>query len=206
MPSRASVPLETLATPETNIAPVAAPKARTKLAAAAAAPAQDTLAQELLLLTSATSQLSARQATGALLALEEHQRRFSHGVLSNERNVAKARALCMLHRFEEGRATLALLGGTTPAAARVKRNATQPGRERIASKPRPTISRFAQRQSHCWAAEAASHSCLARPAAGDCGASWASSARPSLTRFKLQSACALRARRSTTSMPLGNFR
>lgn len=118
MPSRASVPLETPATPEPNIAPLAAPKARPR--AAAATSAQDTLAQEVLLLTSATSQLSSRQASGALVALEEHQRRFSHGVLSNERNVAKARALCMLHRFEEGRATLALLGGATPAAARVK--------------------------------------------------------------------------------------
>jgi len=126
LPSRPSLPLETPATPGTpatpdhNGAPIAPPKARAKVGTTAVASAQDTLAQELVLLTSATSQLNSRQASGALLALEEHQRRFSHGVLSNERNVAKARALCMLHRFEEGRATLALLGGATPAAARVK--------------------------------------------------------------------------------------
>jgi len=141
MPSRASVALETVATPETNIAPIASPKARTKVAGSGVAPAQDTLAQELLLLTSATSQLSARQATGALLALEEHQRRFSHGVLSNERNVAKARALCMLHRFEEGRATLALLGGATPAAARVKEECDSAwARANTASLSRKTVS------------------------------------------------------------------
>jgi len=119
MPNLAADAAETPATPERKSGASSAPKARTKVSVGAV-PAQDTLAQELLLLTSATSQLSSRQATAALVALDEHQRRFSHGVLSNERNVAKARALCMLHRFDEGRATLALLGGGTPAAARVK--------------------------------------------------------------------------------------
>jgi len=119
MPSLTAAAPETPATPERKVGATSAAKARTKMSVGAV-PAQDTLAQELSLLTSATSQLSSRQASGALLALEEHQRRFPHGVLSNERNVAKARALCMLHRFDEGRATLALLGGGTPAAARVK--------------------------------------------------------------------------------------
>jgi hypothetical protein len=120
MPSQASAPVEveTPRTPERKMAPVAPAKARAKVAGVA--PTQDTLAQELVLLTSATSQLNSKQATEALLALEEHQRRFAHGALSSERTVAKARALCMLHRFEEGRATLALLGSGTPAAARVK--------------------------------------------------------------------------------------
>ncbi|HEY3252303.1 MAG TPA: hypothetical protein VGJ91_00055 [Polyangiaceae bacterium] len=117
-PSRPSEALETTSTPAEKIAPVAAQRARPK--PALAAPAQDTLAQELLLLTSAASQLSTGQAAGALRALDEHQRRFSHGVLSNERNVAKARALCMLHRFDDGRAALALIGNGTPAAARAK--------------------------------------------------------------------------------------
>jgi len=71
------------------------------------------------LLSSATSQLSSGQAAEALLELDEHQRRFSNGVLSYERNAAKARALCMLHRFSEGRAMLAQLGGGTVLAARV---------------------------------------------------------------------------------------
>lgn len=117
-PSPASASLETSATPERSVAPTAPRRARSK------GPfpllAQDTLAQELALLTSAASQLSSGQANGALLTLEEHQRRFSHGVLSDERNVAKARALCMLHRFDEGRAMVARIATGTPAAARVK--------------------------------------------------------------------------------------
>jgi hypothetical protein len=112
-----STPVETTATPERATAPSAPSHAPPKVART---PPQDTLAQELALLTSAASQLSAGQANGALLALEEHQRRFSRGVLSDERNLAKARALCMLHRFDEGRAALARLAAGTPAAARVK--------------------------------------------------------------------------------------
>jgi len=85
-----------------------------------AAAAQDTLAQEVLLLSSAATQLRSGQAAGALLTLDEHQRRFSNGVLGEERNAAKARAFCQLHRFSEGRATLALLAPGSPIAARVK--------------------------------------------------------------------------------------
>lgn len=114
-------PLEPLATPiaaQLEIAPVAAQHARSKVTRAA--PAQDTLAQELQLLTSAASGLNSGHVANALLAIEEHERRFSHGVLSDERKLAKARALCMLHRFDEGRAALAVLETGTPASARVK--------------------------------------------------------------------------------------
>jgi hypothetical protein len=82
--------------------------------------AQDTLGQEVLLLSSAMSQLHSGQAAGALVVLDEHQRRFSHGALSEERIAAKARALCMLRRFSESRAALALLAAESPIAARVK--------------------------------------------------------------------------------------
>lgn len=98
-------------------APAASRRARTK---APAAPTRDLLAQEVLLLSNATSQLSSGQATSALLALDEHQRRFSNGALSDERNAAKARALCVLHRFTESKAALALVTPGTPFAARVK--------------------------------------------------------------------------------------
>lgn len=116
-PGPASASLATPAIPEQKTASAPRP-AQPKIAASPRAP--DTLAQELALLTSAASQLNSGRATGALLALEEHQRRFSRGVLSDERNVAKARALCILNRFEEGRAALARLATGTPAAARVK--------------------------------------------------------------------------------------
>ena len=117
LPSPASASLEAIETPHAE-APIASQHARPK--GTRPGPAQDTLSQELRLLTSAASQLSSGQAAGALQALDGHQRRFSHGVLSDERMVAKARALCMLHRFDEGRAALDLLATGTPAAARVK--------------------------------------------------------------------------------------
>ncbi len=137
-----SVPSPMSAGPETPVThqpKTAAPAPRHASAKVALPPAaQDTLAQELALLTGAASQLNSGRASAALLALDEHQRRFSHGVLSDERNVAKARALCALRRFEEGRAALARLPAGTPAAARVKEecdsawaraNATQLSRE-----------------------------------------------------------------------------
>jgi len=117
-PSPTSPASETAGTPRQTPTPVAPQRARPRLAQTPAA--QDTLAQELALLTSAASQLSAGQATLALAALDEHQRRFSRGVLSDERNLARARTLCILRRFEEGRAELARLGAGTPSAARVK--------------------------------------------------------------------------------------
>ena len=114
----AAAAVETSVTTREKIAPIASQ--HTRLKAALAAPAEDTLSQELVLLTRATSQLSSGQATAALAALDEHQRRFPHGILSDERNAAKGRALCSLHRFDEGRAALALLATGTPFAARVK--------------------------------------------------------------------------------------
>jgi len=90
--------------------------------AVAAPPALDPLAEEVRLLSSAMSQLSSGQAQQALLALEEHQRRFSSGALSAERYAAKARALCALRRFSEGRAALARLSAGTPLAARAKQD------------------------------------------------------------------------------------
>lgn len=116
-PSSAGASVETSLTPRT-LAPLASQRIRPKVLAAA--PVEDTLSQELVLLTRATSQLSSGQPSAALVALEEHQRRFPHGVLSDERNAAKGRALCKLHRFDEGRAALALLAAGTPFAARVK--------------------------------------------------------------------------------------
>ena len=116
-PVETPAPLAAPVAAQLEIAPVASQHARSKVTRAA--PAQDTLAQELTLLTSAASGLNSGRAANALLTIEEHERRFSHGVLSDERNLAKARALCMLHRFDEGRAVLAAMESGTPASARV---------------------------------------------------------------------------------------
>src|SRR6478735_5435290 len=115
--SEVAPPSEITIPPQRKVGTLTSRHTRGRVAPASAG--EDTLAQEVLLLTSATSQLSSGQAAEALLQLDEHQRRFSNGVLSYERNAAKARALCMLHRFSEGRALLAQLGGGSVQAARI---------------------------------------------------------------------------------------
>ena len=81
---------------------------------------QDSLAQEVLLLSRAASNLRAGRPAEALKALDEHQRKFPHGTLGVERRAAKAQALCALKRVSEGRAELAHLAPGSPAAARAK--------------------------------------------------------------------------------------
>jgi len=87
---------------------------------APALPAQDSLAQEVALLSGAASQVRSGQAAQALTALDEHERRFPNGALGEERHAAKAQALCLLQRFSEGRVELALLAAGSPTAARAK--------------------------------------------------------------------------------------
>jgi hypothetical protein len=81
-------------------------------------PRQDGLAQEVALLSRATSALRAGRAEEALKALNEHQREFPNGVLGEERRAAKAQALCSLGRVAEGRAELARLSPQSLAARR----------------------------------------------------------------------------------------
>lgn len=78
----------------------------------------DRLAQEVALLSRATAQLRAGHAKKALMALDEHQRRFPQGALSEDRRAAKAQALCLTGQVAKGRAELALLPALSPAAAR----------------------------------------------------------------------------------------
>jgi hypothetical protein len=87
---------------------------------AAAQPALDPLAQEVALLTRATSELRAGRAGAALRLLAEHQRKFPNGMLAVERQAVRAQALCTLKRVSEGRAELAQLAPQSPAAGRAK--------------------------------------------------------------------------------------
>lgn len=108
--------------PPTQVPELAAPPASP--GPPSPAPAQrrrDPLAQEVSLLTRATSALRAGHAQDALRTLDTHQRRFPAGVLAEERRAAKAQALCMLGRVVEGRAELSQLSAGSPAAARGQR-------------------------------------------------------------------------------------
>lgn len=101
-----------------TVAPAHAPSSKAR--APRAAHEQDRLAQEVALLSRATSELRADHAREALKLLDEHQRRFPSGALREERQAAKAQALCLLHRVSEGRAELAHLAQQSPAAARAE--------------------------------------------------------------------------------------
>ncbi len=107
---------EPVATPDGTPAPVAAPPL-----VASASRSRDRLAEEVALLSRATSALRAGHAAEALKALDEHQSRFPRGALSEERRAAKAEALCSLGRVSEGRAELARLAPQSPTAARARK-------------------------------------------------------------------------------------
>ncbi|HEX6242691.1 MAG TPA: hypothetical protein VFZ61_17380 [Polyangiales bacterium] len=101
-------------------APVEPPSIpRDERARAKPAPVPDRLAQEVALLSRATSDLRAGHAARALKALDEHQRRFPAGALREDRRAARGQALCLLGRAAEARSELALLPQGSPAAARV---------------------------------------------------------------------------------------
>ena len=106
--------------PVTPVRQVQATTATLRRKVAPGGPAQDSLAQEVALLSGAASQVRSGQAAQALLALDEHERRFPNGALGEERHAAKAQALCLLQRFGEGRAELALLAAGSPTAAHAK--------------------------------------------------------------------------------------
>jgi len=125
-PPQAPPPSEPVVEAQAPVAPVApepAPSVKTALepkAPAQPAPAQDALAQEVSLLSRATSSLRAGRAGAALKLLDEHQRKFPNGMLSVERRAVRAQALCSLKRVSEGRAELAQLAPQSPAAGRAK--------------------------------------------------------------------------------------
>jgi hypothetical protein len=88
--------------------------------ASSAHPAEDRLAQEVALLARATSSLHAGRPADALKTLDEYQRRFPKGMLTEERRAAKAQALCALGRESEAEGELARLAPQSLAAARAK--------------------------------------------------------------------------------------
>jgi len=93
---------------------------RPALPASPAPRKRDPFAQEVALLARATEQLHLGNAGKALSALQEHQRRFPNGTLSEERRAAKAQALCLTQRVREGRAEQSGLEPHSPAAARAR--------------------------------------------------------------------------------------
>ena len=101
------------------VPPVASPQP-TEPAAAGTRRASDRLAEEVTLLSRATSALRSGQPSDALKALNEHQSKFPKGLLSEERRAARAQALCALGRRSEAEREIAKLAPASPQAARAR--------------------------------------------------------------------------------------
>jgi hypothetical protein len=98
---------------ETKPAVAEAPVTRTR--------AEDRLADEVEILSRAGASLRSGQPNAALKALNEHQRRFPSGVLSQERSAARVQALCALGRKSEGVRELQRLERKAPGSPHVAR-------------------------------------------------------------------------------------
>jgi len=81
----------------------------------------DNLAQEVAILSQASSDLHAGRPVDALKALEEHQRRFPTGALAEERTAARIRALCALGRVNEAQTDLTMLSRSIPDSPHLAR-------------------------------------------------------------------------------------
>jgi hypothetical protein len=83
-------------------------------------PTDDPLSQEVALLVRATADLLAGRVSEALKSLDEHQRKFPNGILTEERRTARAQALCSLGRRSEAQAELAQLAPQSLAVAHAR--------------------------------------------------------------------------------------
>jgi hypothetical protein len=68
------------------------------------------------MLSKATGLLNTGRASEALRALDEHQRRFPSGALTEERRGARAQALCTLGNRAEAEKELARLARSSPSS------------------------------------------------------------------------------------------
>ena len=82
---------------------------------------RDGLAEEVVLLSRAQTELRAGRPANALLALNEHQRKFPRGTLAEERTAARIQALCALGRTDEANAQLKQLASISPNSAHQER-------------------------------------------------------------------------------------
>jgi hypothetical protein len=114
--------------PETARAPgelgIAGAKGRPKPESATRSepwPMRAALAEEMRLLGAAQRELAAGHGNAALEMLDQHERRFPQGVLSEERRGARVLALCSLGRTREARAEARRFLRTSPESPLVPR-------------------------------------------------------------------------------------
>jgi len=80
--------------------------ARSAVALRATSHSRDNLSEEVTILSRAQNELLRGRAESALRLLGEHERKFSRGILAEERTAAKIQALCALGRVSEANALL----------------------------------------------------------------------------------------------------
>lgn len=97
-------------------APVPAPASTAMASSSAPSRRADRLAEEVAILSQAAKDLRAGRAADALGALNEHQKKFPGGLLTQERRAARAEALCSLGRFAEAQSELSVLGRSAAAS------------------------------------------------------------------------------------------
>ena len=88
--------------------------------AAMAHRSSDSLPEEVHLLSRAEQQLNLGQADEALTTLGEHERRFPHGALAEERMAVRVQSLCALGRVAEARADLTRFARAYPRSAHLE--------------------------------------------------------------------------------------
>jgi hypothetical protein len=81
----------------------------------------DRLAEEVAILSKATSELRAGRPNQGLRLLEEHQRKFPNGRLAEERRAARIQALCALGHLAAAEAELGRLAQSSPRSPHLAR-------------------------------------------------------------------------------------
>lgn len=109
--------------PAPESAPLAAPRAQPsdEKRAPTAARSADSLAEEVAMLSHASTELHAGRPAAALAALDEHRRKFPRGLLAQERTSARIQALCALGRMNQAQAELARLARMSPDSPHLAR-------------------------------------------------------------------------------------
>jgi len=81
----------------------------------------DSFAEEVAILSKATSELRAGKASEGLRLLDEHERKFPSGRLTEERRAARIQALCALGKLPEAEVELARLKQSSPRSPHLAR-------------------------------------------------------------------------------------
>jgi len=114
-PSTASAAHQSRPTPMSSALPASASGSGS--ASASTPPAGDPLQEEASLIRAAHAALSTGDAGAAMTLLDEHARRFPHGVLAEDRSGARVHALCASGRADDARAAASAFVAAHPRSA-----------------------------------------------------------------------------------------